>query len=346
LTTTSPLAAGRPAVFLHALELVPPRTRPRTAPEAALHELRHVPAPPLPLGTASAPPPGAAAWLGPEGILDALVPAARRGGRGGAADLLFSSEDSTTAITTTSGGVSGGADTALLPELRAGRVQLVVDARSSVEQLVAAWGAAPPGTAFVVLLLPPHGLEAHRLLGFCRAARVEAPGRALHCLAVAQPPGGGGLSRSALSAVGALSLRLPFGREPELVVAADGGACWAPRLRPLRLPAAAGQLVQTVVPATAEVSRIDAGDVPNPPAGPEAVAAPPPHTAPAADPDGWSGDGAPTAAGVVDGSRTTWELCITSPGQLSSAGFVETQIPPLREGEVLIEVAGIGLNFR
>jgi hypothetical protein len=200
----------------------------------------------------------------------------------------------------------------VISALRASRARLVVDARGSVERLAAAWGAAAPGTAFVVLLLPPHGLEAHRLLGFCRAARVETTAKSIFCIAVAQPEGGGAPAAAALPALGALCLRAAGGREAELLAASDGRGCWAPRLRPLRLPPPA-----TPAPALAPAPTRPAAAVGTP--RPELLRAP----------------GAPR-----------WALAAAAPGQLTSLALHRLELPALREGEVRLQVEAVSLHFR
>jgi hypothetical protein len=116
-----------------------------------------------------------------------------------------------------------------------------------------------------------------------------------------------------------LCLRLVATPELELLVSADGGRCWVPRMALQQLP--------------------------------------PPEIEPASNTDASAATAAPVQARRVistpcpqlvrhDSTLCPWAYVVAAPGQLSSVELRRLALPALQDWEVRVQVAGVSIHFR
>lgn len=177
--------------------------------------------------------------------------------------------------------------------------------------------------AYVALLLPPHGLEAQRVIGYCRAAWSDAKHRRTHYVQVMPAPEEqqGGLAAAGAAAAAVLPspsladlcLRLVITPELELLVSADGGRCWVPRMAQQQLPPPEPQ---------------PAGSVEAPVQARSMASTPRPEL-------------------LRPGSEQhAWAYVVAAPGQLSSLQLRRVALPALQDWQVRVQVAGVSVHFR
>ena len=192
--------AGAPAVMIQGLHAHVLRT---AAPPPMLNRVVGVPLDAASAAAAAAAaaalPPGTVAWLGPTALLAAIVPPDRR-----ATDVVLATE----AVPAT--------DAALAPALA--RARAVVDARGDVWAAATVLRAAPPASAIIALLVPPHTLDAARVEGWARTAAAEQKARRFAAVSVADAATPG--AAIAAACLTAASTPVPLHRA---VVDAGGG---------------------------------------------------------------------------------------------------------------------------